>query len=200
MAYAAAMRRLTLQRVCSRFVCAGIALLLGCSAGEVQLIALDYDHIDPPSPQPVKLALDACAFDVQPDGGVRIIMERRAPLWPREIGEFTWLGVVRLPALPAGAARNYTLTPGALSVRLNAGPMASELDVIRGVLALYRESSTSYRGSLRALMSRRNQGLLGWSAAPPQVLLATFTAVRDADRVARTLGADEGAAPALSAR
>ncbi len=169
---------------------AGVGLLLaalvsgGCAQrGRIELVSLDFRNIDPPAPHVVTLRAAECCWWVDERGDLWVAMhrEQHVPWRPRLRFELDMS--LRLAAPPAGRARNYRLDRDSLRLRIEVGPWQLRFSSMAGIAAVYHESGKRLRGSVRARTRRVTSQLLGgWSKPTGYLLMASFTAVPDAER------------------
>lgn len=168
-----------------RWLAATLLLAVGCSApGNLELVSMSFQSIDPPAPFSHKLPLREATWWTDADGTLWIAGDHLTALPIGPVDRFTMQLSLRLPRLPNGKARNYTLTSDSLRAVLDLGPGRSRLQSTRGIAAVYREPGDRLRVSVRCQTARQNRGLSDWTKPEPFLLLAEFVARHAADPAA----------------
>lgn len=181
-----ALRAAVAARLGSRYFLAAAALcvfLTGCRAGTLELAALDYRSIDPPSAQVHRLELDEAYWWTDEQGNVWIAGRKRAtpPFMPEFQSDVQFS--LRLGPPPAGAARNYTADAVTLRAVVRVGPGEARLTSVMGIVAAYSEAGETLRVSARILANHQAAQLLGGYSGPTRYLfLARMEARNDATR------------------
>lgn len=166
----------------------------GCGgSAHLELAALDYRSIDPPAPRTARFDTGDCYW-WQQGRQVWIAIERvSVPPLLGKAAAFQFQLSLELPELPAGRARDYLVERRELRARARIGPLELRFTSLAGIVALYREPGEQLRGSLRLVVSREaNQLLGGWARGSNVLMLGTFTAVHDEARGRRIAAQTEG--------
>lgn len=156
----------------------------GCGlsgTGQLELISLNLNAIDPPAPRTTALPMQRAYWWTDAAGKVQVVLSQRQRL-PFRSEVFTYDVILTLDGLPAGQEREYALRAGALRTLARVGPARAQGRSIRGVAALYRAPHDRLRGSLRVLIDQEALLLLSWSSPSQRLLQGTFEAVHDAAR------------------
>ena len=162
-----------------------LALVVGCArdgGGRVELTALNYRSIDPPTARFVPIELDRCFWWTDDQGQIWIAMEREQPIHFAGLSFVFQLSLV-LEKPPAGRARNYLVSERELRAVTLLGPAEGRYVSQAGIVALYREDGDHLRGSFRLRVVREVARLLGgWSHPTQHLMLGRFDAVHDPQR------------------
>ncbi|MCG3126724.1 MAG: hypothetical protein CHACPFDD_01577 [Phycisphaerae bacterium] len=157
-----------------------VILLCGCSAGNLELVSLDFRSIDPPAAQVTRLPLDRCFWWTDESGRLWLAMERIVQIPFLSNVDFEFQLSLRLDRPPQGKARNYTVRDAELRAAARVGPAESRFSSLAGILAVYRESGDRLRGSLRLQVARQvNAMLTGWTQPTRYLMLGSFVAEHD---------------------
>lgn len=167
-------------------------LLVGCrGGGEIALVPLAFQEIDPPTAMPSPLALDEAWWWQADDGQVCIAAQRVVGIPFGPVKQFDFQLLLTLERPPQNKARNYLVRRREMSGRMRAGPFESRFSARAGIVALYRRPGEQYDASLRLLMGRITRPLLGgWSQPTPWVLCGTLTCVPDKEGRGRKIAAE----------
>lgn len=155
-----------------------LAICSGC-AGRLELTALNFTAIDPPAARTWRIPIESARWSTDADGLVWVTFHRASSaLVPKAVRQKLDFSL-RLSELPAGPARNERVDSDSLRMRVEVGPFEGRFVSKRGIVAIYRLSEARLRLSLRVLVSRRVEQLLGgWGKPADYLLFGTFEAER----------------------
>lgn len=165
-------------------------MLTGCSTGAIDMTALNYQSIDPPSPRVLRFPIDRAYWWLDEQERLWIAIERRASSLLGDTFRLTIRFSFVLEKLPAGKARNYRIRRNEVRGVARFGPAENRYTSNSGILAVYREREDRLRVSFRMEVNRYVSELLtGWSEPSRYLVLGRFDAVRD-DRNGRAIVED----------